>query len=268
MEKKTNWLAKSALDEPINKARKPQVPNLKSIPSSSVSQNLFQRVKTLSLWPALFSFAVGYKIGIKSATKATQVAGPNSSVAVRTFVLQASLIALITRELWRSIPNWIKRQIPFIKAKKETSQIDPNDLSSFAALSIKLQALLTTIGDKLDDDDNNASKPPASSLLAMIMLIAQIKTQIPEFRDDSYNGSGIAVPQRDAMDGLDETFEFADEDTLSKALATRKFYLLVSVNGCRPLWTNWYSNNSHVFHAHQETRQDIITRQRRVLYCH
>lgn len=205
-----------------------------------VLKSVFRSVRELQIFPTVFSFVAGYKLGMKAAlrqmSKATDVVTPQSTIAVRTVLLQAALIALIAREFWRLIPSWVKRQIPFVRAKKETAEIDPNDLSSISSLSIKLQALFSKISDKLDDD---GPEPAASqtSLLALLMLIAQVKEQIPDFRDSSFDAGGLAVQNpEEELAGLDEIFEFADwaydefdeDETLAKALANYSFTLLVS----------------------------------------
>ena len=210
----------------------------KLMPANSTGpKGLVSKIKDFKLWPAMVSFVVGYKFGIKSALRQTAAATevlvvPSSPL--RTVALQATLIALITREVWRLIPTWIKRQIPLLRPKKVILE-DLNDLSSISALSSKLQAVFTTIGDKLDD---GAPEPAAAqaSLLATLMMIAQIKEQIPAFRDAGYDDSGTAVDNpADELQGLDEVFEFADwaydeftdDNTLAKALALHKFSLLV-----------------------------------------
>jgi hypothetical protein len=72
----------------------------------------------------------------------------------------------------------------------------------------------------------------------MLRLIAQVKYQAPDFRDEAYDQTGLTVedPSKE-LEGLDEAFDFADwaydeftyEETLAKSLANRGFSLVVSI---------------------------------------
>jgi hypothetical protein len=118
---------------------------------SEFFNRVFNGVRRFYLWPSIFAFAVGYKVGIKAALKqiatattrrTTEVVVSGPLITIRSFLLKAALLALITREFWRVIPAWVKRQLPFVGEPKKTIELeDPNDLSSITALSLKLQRL-------------------------------------------------------------------------------------------------------------------------------
>ncbi|GKY95620.1 hypothetical protein MPSEU_000523300 [Mayamaea pseudoterrestris] len=254
LDKPAKSIAQAVVNEPINgdgyapSAKRSPIQNVK-ITTNATSNNIIQKLRDFRLWPAIFAFTAGYKLGANKAVirhggaGTTEIVSP-ASIAVRSIFLQTAVFALVTRELWRLIPDWIKRQIPFVNPRKETFVNDPNDFTSIPALSVKLQALFRKINDKLDD---GAPEPAATqaSLLALLIMIAQIKEQIPEFRDSTYDKSGITVDHpADELRGMDEAFDFADwaydefedDNTLAKELANHKFYLLrhdkLALPGC------------------------------------
>jgi len=225
-------------------------------------RKVWEYVRDANLWPAAVTFFVGYGVGVRAAAArrafldvaAASGAGTSTAarttgtvvpwpVRIRTFLLSTAVVALVGREIWRSIPAWLKRQIPFLNKKRKASStsrneddvelvLDPNDMSSIPALSMRLQGLFKQASAKL------ATPPEGSTLqfafLAMLSLL-RIKERDPSFRDNAYEKFGTPVqdPTKE-LEGLDEAFEWADmaydelpdDQTLSEGLRQFNFTLL------------------------------------------
>lgn len=217
----------------------------------SKRQKLWAKVRTAPLWPVMLAFGAGYKIGIKVAAKralsaagtaATEAAEPTTAstrIAVRTVFLATALAALVMREVWRSIPVWLKRQLPWVGRRRlaaneqASAETSSQELTSVGALSARLSGLFSLASEKLKVDDEDVNIQAA--LLASLQLVAQLKKNHSLDRDESYDEIGEAVkdPTKE-LEGLDEAFEFADwaydelpeEQTLKEALARHNFSLL------------------------------------------
>jgi hypothetical protein len=214
------------------------------------AKSFFDSTRQASLWPELFSFGFGYLLAVRvtknsmiqqSARYATT--GATTAVVTRsrqTVILSALLVAMVGREVWRSIPVWLKRQIPFVNRNQRkqaandngtSAPIDPSDMTSVTNIAAKLQALSAVACKKLASP--LAPGAVQAAFVALIQLVGQLKTQRPDLRDTRYSTQEKQVDQA-ALDGLDLAFEFADfaydelpdDQTLKEALAEADFTLI------------------------------------------
>lgn len=196
-------------------------------------------------WTKLaLAFAVGYRWGTKNAAK--RIATSEIVVATATRQFPWSTILLVAfgiKEIWFVTPQWIKRNLPFYKSKPKTlsqtsssNSSDSNDLANFAAMSIKLQAMLDVANAKIEqtvnsDNEETDTKKSALSVQMTLFIILQVMNQYGEYlikrREEVYLADGRAIDFSSAADteslkGLDRMFEFADwaYDELPEELGT------------------------------------------------
>ena len=186
--------------------------------------------KQRSWLPALVAFGIGVRAGT-SRTKQSLQQVATSTGAVDTaaaatprppYLLRAVLVVAIGREIWRSIPVWIKRQIPIVGRRSKslaTATTDENDFTSIVTIGNKLSTLFNFISNKLNDDDGDSTTDAAKAQTVVAALLAYLRLQQqPEARqeynvdrDTRYKSAGTVVDNpRDQLEGLDELFELAD----------------------------------------------------------
>lgn len=203
--------------------------------------NALSKIKAAPFALAIATFAIGYRFGIKNASKTISAtgeaaAGTAKSTARQYPIVAAILFAVAAREIWGIIPNWAKKNIPYLgrTARLEASAMDSqDDLTSLPNISLKLRALFQRGKEKLAS--GSEIENPGFVFLAVIRLMSQIKLQLAERRDQSYDDSGTIVDNpRDVLEGMDEAFEFADwaynefeeGNSLKQSLAEKGFSLL------------------------------------------
>jgi Lipase (class 3) len=178
---------------------------------------------------SIVAFALGYGIGGKSSATTSSTAAKKITArnAARQYpVLAAVLLAVAIRDVWSLIPPWAKKNIPFLGQRRrnrnaaatatdrelesQQQQGSLDDLTSFAAISIKLRSLFQRGKEKFDEAGIRLENP-VFVFLATIRLMDQVKQQMAHQRDDLYRYSGEEVQNpKDVLEGLDEIFEFAD----------------------------------------------------------
>jgi len=188
-------------------------------------------VVSSKIFACLLAFGVGVRIGIQSAgqASATTVTG-----RARQFPLVSLILAVTAiREVYRMIPDWAKRRKN--KSASSSTVEDPDDMSSLAAISFKLQSLCNVASEKL-----SSTIPPVNmraSLFAIVQLFSQVKDQQAQERDDAYEEAGTLVDPNIVLQGYSQYFEFADwaydeyqeedaEQSLQERLATCQYELL------------------------------------------
>lgn len=201
------------------------------------SMSFMERVKkswdtilAASLVPSLLAFGIGYGIGLKQIAK--QAVGSAGKTATRPpYFISAFLFLMISREIWRAIPAWLKRSIPFVGGKNSIEEGDPNDMTSIFSIGRKLSSLFDVMSAKLESSPDNAR----SAFFALMKLNTQIREQRGQDRDERYLLAGEVVDDpNEVLQGLDETFEFADlaynelddDKTIKDVLQEQGFALL------------------------------------------
>jgi hypothetical protein len=173
--------------------------------------------------PVLVALVVGYNLGTRSSLrrKAATVASRSSPPP---YVLSLVLTAVVLREIWRALPEWLKLQIPYLGRKyvnnKDNAnglqQQDQNDMTSVAVIASKLQTMVRKASEKLADPTSSESSNNNAiqvAFLALLQLSAQLKKQSADSRDARYAQGGILVPDPSTdvlLEDMDELFEFAD----------------------------------------------------------
>jgi hypothetical protein len=181
------------------------------------------------LLPVLIALVAGYRWGARTMRNLEPAAAPRPP-----YVLQGLVLVLLSREVWRVIPVWLKRQIPFVRRryKRGVDDDDGSDLSSIATVTLKLQSLFALASDKLASP--LTSNELRSSSLALLQLTAQLKARRADLRDCRFEEAGQVVTAADVLTGLDEAFELADmaydelpeEGSIKDALAKLDFALV------------------------------------------
>ena len=159
-----------------------------------------------SLWaaasvPVVLSLTLGYNVGYYRGVHS------NSDRDGRYMIMSFVTVGFF-RELWHVVPVWVKRQIPVLGRsyrKKDTLEIDPNDMSSIATISAKLD----TIGSLLEERVGaTLSDTKTRIALAMVLkMMAYVHKHMPQAHDelefDSFDDPTV-------LKEMDECFEWAD----------------------------------------------------------
>ena len=218
--------------------------NAENPPSSSNAfrtklANALGKVKAAPFALAIAAFAIGYRFGTKKAVSSTSGAAAASTAksAARQYpILALVLVTVAARDIWGLIPNWVKKNVPYFgrKARLEASATDSQeDLTSLSTIAMKLRTLFQRGKEKLASGAEIEN--PGFVFLAIIRLMAQIKLQLGERRDKTYDDSGTIIENpREVLEGMDEAFEFADwaynefeeGKSLKQSLADKGFSLL------------------------------------------
>jgi hypothetical protein len=201
--------------------------------------NMWNGVKRVGIAPLLLTFGIGYRVGIH-ATRATLQRTVSSSGTIATksnppYVLSAVLVAFAARELWKTFPDWIKRQIPYLKRRYKVEEVDfdPDDMTSLPAIAAKLQSLFALAQEKVVDAVRVPN--PQLAFIALLKIFVQLKDERSRDRDRRYSEAGKNVENpKDVLEGMDDMFEFADwaydelpdEKPLSEALKEKGFTLI------------------------------------------
>ena len=176
----------------------------------------------------LVTFAVGLRVGMIQSVVTPSAAKSMTGRARQFPFVSLVLAATVVREVYRLIPAWAKR-------KPKTTSKDPDDMSSFASICLKLQSLFNVASEKL-----KSTLPPANtraSLYAVVQLFTQVKQQQAEQRDKTYDEAGTIVDPKQVLQTYAQYFEFADwaydefsedekEQSLQERLATCNYELL------------------------------------------
>jgi hypothetical protein len=174
--------------------------------------------------PVLVALVVGYNLGTKSALR-RKIATVASRSSPPPYVLTLVLTAVVLREIWRALPEWLKLQIPYLGRKyvnnKDNTnglqqQQDQNDMTSVAVIASKLQTMVRKASEKLADPTSSESSNNNAvqvAFLALLQLSAQLKKQSADSRDARYAQGGTLVPDPSTdvlLEAMDDLFEFAD----------------------------------------------------------
>jgi len=188
-------------------------------------KKLVNNVKAAPFALSVAALYIGYKIGTKttaaslSSATATSTTQSAAAATVKSTARQYPIIALIllvvaVRDVWSLIPHWAKKNIPIVgrRSKVPMDDADPDDLTSFTSISLKLRSLFQRGKDKLSaGGEDDAIESPGLVFLALIRLMSQLKNQLAERRDRTYMEAGREIENpRDVLEGMDEAFEFAD----------------------------------------------------------
>lgn len=173
----------------------------------------------------LILFSLGYGVGTISAPGWQR----QSKVMSNIGFTRLALIFFISRDIWRSTPNWLKPKItrygkkvanilrmPFRKKSMideseaddddDDTIVDDTDISDLSNFATKLQRVMNVAEQKLEiKEDFNVQ----ASVLAYLQLLSQVEASRASSHDKIYRESGVAVPD-DMLEGLDVFFELAD----------------------------------------------------------
>ena len=195
--------------------------NLKKKRSFRVKMKDFLNSITLTSTSMLLvsaAFGVGYKVGSKNSSAAATASAAAGGAVVRRTSPPTSVIAILAlvlvRDIWRALPIWIKRQIPYLGRKykaagHEGHADDPNDMSSMTAITTKLGSLFDSASEKLSTPFSGSNAQVA--FFSLLQLFSQLKAQASETRDELFDESGETVDNpSELLKGYDQLFEFAD----------------------------------------------------------
>lgn len=202
--------------------------------------NILNNVKAAPFALAVAALAIGYKIGVKSVSTVSETASKAASGSTRSAARQYPVVAIIlfivaVRDTWSLIPNWAKKNIPFVGSSLSEDDVDPDDLTSFPAMSMKLRKLFQQTKDKLKSKDGSEIETPGFVFLALVRLMGQLKQKLAQNRDKQYEESGTEVENpRDVLKGIYDYLEYADwsynefeeGNSLKKSLASQGYSLL------------------------------------------
>jgi len=174
-------------------------------------------------------------------------------------LVSAILLAVALREVWSITPQWLKRNIPYIGRKFSSTNDDPNDLTSLASLTIKLQSLYDSAQSKMVSQEALAKSDSQVAFFALLQLIGQFKDRFSERRDGRYKDAGEELDATE-LEGYDEFFELADwaynefeeDESLSKALASLDYTLVRHDETALPGFV------AHYIALHKGKKQAII----------
>lgn len=185
--------------------------------------------------PYLIAFFSGMRIGGFVFIPERYVPHGNNAVTRRMAKFPVASLALgffVVREIWNSVPVWAKpKRFRGRSSAAATDEAeDPDDMTSWSALSRRLQGLFSSVNAKLANP--LAPVKIRASLWALLQLSAQLEKKRVSQRDDLYEESGPAADISD-MAGMDEALEFADwaydespDGSLSENLERLNFKLL------------------------------------------
>jgi hypothetical protein len=239
----------------------------------------WDRLSGASLIPSCVAFAVGYRVAVTRFLKqhaAASLEPTTAAIATQRprppIVMWSTLILLVSREMWRNIPTWLKRQIPFVRRKKtkrsaviidddasdgNAFDYDENDLTSIFTIQKKLSSVFAVIEEKL----GGAAKDKDFAFLALFKLTSLLKKKSPELRDERYKASGeVLADPKTVLKGMDEAFEYADwaydelpdEKTLKEALEEKGYVLIRHDKLSLP------GSVSHYIAMNRETKQILV----------
>mmetsp|Transcript_30084 Transcript_30084/g.30447 ORF Transcript_30084/g.30447 Transcript_30084/m.30447 type:complete len:589 (-) Transcript_30084:352-2118(-) len=173
---------------------------------------LLNNVKTAPFALSIATFLLGLRLGVIKSSTVTQVATVSVRSTARQYPVVATILLLVAgRDTWSLIPNWAKKNIPLIgrRVGVEPETEDPDDLTSFPAISMKLRNLFQRGKEKLSSGQQ--IEKPGLVFLALIQIMSQVKQQLAFGRDQTYEESGKEIQNpRDVLDGMDEFLDFAD----------------------------------------------------------
>jgi pimeloyl-ACP methyl ester carboxylesterase len=162
--------------------------------------------------PVLVALVLGYRLGARTRKIVTDTSG--TVIRRRPFVSQIALTIFVVREMWRTIPPWMKKQLPIARKQSVVpgleAVVDESDLSSIPVLMGRLQTLLKASTAKLSSP--LSAGEIQTSFLTLLRLSAQMKVQDPYERDMVYEESGtlLTADERAQFTDIEETFELAD----------------------------------------------------------
>lgn len=226
---------------PVTEAATKDVPETTRSKVRSKVTNAVSKARAAPFAFAIAAFAFGYRMGAKTVASTATTAGAASAATAKSAarqypILATVLLAVAARDIWRLIPTWFKKNIPYLgrKARLEVSLADSqDDLTSLSTISMKLRSLFQRGREKLSS--GSEIENPAFVFLATIRLMSQVKAQLAERRDKTYEHSGTQIQNpRDVLEGMDEAFEFADwaynefeeGNSLKQSLEEKTFSLL------------------------------------------
>ena len=200
--------------------------NNNSNSSDDVESSSLVAYNNIATWARpLILFSLGYGVGTISAPGWQR----QSKVMSNIGFTRLALIFFISRDIWRSTPNWLKPKItrygkkvinilriPFRKKSMideseaddddDDTIVDDTDISDLSNFATKLQRVMNVAEQKLEiKEDFNVQ----ASVLAYLQLLSQVEARRASSHDKIYRESGVAVPNG-MLEGLDVFFELAD----------------------------------------------------------
>jgi len=179
--------------------------------------NLLSKVRAAPFALAAAFLIVGYKLGVNSVSKNVSGTAAKASVgsarsAARQYPLLAVVLLVVAiRDAWSLVPDWAKKNFSIFGKKVSEEDMDQDDLTSFPAMSLKLQKLFQRGKEKLLTTDGEEMGNPVLVFLALIRMVNHMKQQMASKRDKTYAESGTNVDNpKEVLDGMDEYFEYAD----------------------------------------------------------
>lgn len=150
-------------------------------------------------------------------------------VTLRTWALSFSVASLVGREIWRNIPQWLKRQlVPGFSTTRTNIELSEDasnnntipstgntDMTSLLVIGNKLRSLFDLASEKLNlaDPNHEENQYLEVALIVLLQLVAKVKKYRGDLCDSLLEHEDLGQLVNDpkqVLKGYDELFELAD----------------------------------------------------------